>query len=153
MAARSGKEFLERLSASHPTVYVQGEELTGGIADHPAFRNVVRSYAELFDMQAPGQLDEVPAGVDLAGRRKQGNRQTNHRPFELPESCSGDLDLPAIPHPNDQDHELTVHDLVDDGGATAANAAKRNTRAAELPRFRSVVLVVTWTPSAGLPPV
>ena len=51
MAARSGKEFLERLSVSRPTVYVQGEELTGGIADHPAFRNVVRSYAELFDLQ------------------------------------------------------------------------------------------------------
>ena len=51
MAARSGKEFLERLSSSRPTVYVQGEELTGGVQDHPAFRNVVRSYAELFDMQ------------------------------------------------------------------------------------------------------
>jgi 4-hydroxyphenylacetate 3-monooxygenase len=51
MAARSGKEFLERLAAARPTVYVEGEELTGGIADHPAFRNVIRSYAELFDMQ------------------------------------------------------------------------------------------------------
>ena len=51
MPARSGKDFLERLSASHPTVYVQGETLTGNIAEHPAFRNVVRSYAELFDLQ------------------------------------------------------------------------------------------------------
>ena len=30
---------------------IQGETLTGGVADHPAFRNVVRSYAELYDMQ------------------------------------------------------------------------------------------------------
>jgi 4-hydroxyphenylacetate 3-monooxygenase len=51
MPARSGKDFLERLSASHPTVYVQGETLTGNIGEHPAFRNVVRSYAELFDLQ------------------------------------------------------------------------------------------------------
>lgn len=51
MPARSGKDFLDRLSAFHPTVYVQGETLTGGIAGHPAFRNVVRSYAELFDLQ------------------------------------------------------------------------------------------------------
>jgi 4-hydroxyphenylacetate 3-monooxygenase len=51
MSARSGKEFLERLASSHPTVLVEGEELTGGIAEHPAFRNVVRSYAELFDLQ------------------------------------------------------------------------------------------------------
>jgi 4-hydroxyphenylacetate 3-monooxygenase len=51
MPARSGKDFLERLSGFHPVVAVQGEMLTGGIADHPAFRNVVRSYAELFDLQ------------------------------------------------------------------------------------------------------
>jgi 4-hydroxyphenylacetate 3-monooxygenase len=68
MAARSGKEFLERLSASHPTVYVQGEELTGGIAGHPAFRNVVRSYAELFDMQLP-----FPHAYRRAGTGGQGH--------------------------------------------------------------------------------
>jgi 4-hydroxyphenylacetate 3-monooxygenase len=51
MPARSGKDFLERLSAFHPTVSVQGETLTGGIAEHPAFRNVIHSYAELFDLQ------------------------------------------------------------------------------------------------------
>jgi 4-hydroxyphenylacetate 3-monooxygenase len=51
MPARSGKDFLARLSAFRPTVYVQGETLTGDIGVHPAFRNVVRSYAELFDLQ------------------------------------------------------------------------------------------------------
>jgi 4-hydroxyphenylacetate 3-monooxygenase len=51
MAARSGTEFLERLSAARVHVEIQGETLTGGVADHPAFRNVVRSYAELYDMQ------------------------------------------------------------------------------------------------------
>ena len=30
---------------------IQGETLTGGVADHPAFRNVVRTYAALFDAQ------------------------------------------------------------------------------------------------------
>ena len=51
MAARSGSEFLERLSAARVHVEIQGETLTGGVAGHPAFRNVVRSYAELYDMQ------------------------------------------------------------------------------------------------------
>jgi 4-hydroxyphenylacetate 3-monooxygenase len=51
MAARSGEQFLERLSAARVHVEIQGETLTGGVADHPAFRNVIRSYAELFDMQ------------------------------------------------------------------------------------------------------
>ncbi|HJY73365.1 MAG TPA: 4-hydroxyphenylacetate 3-hydroxylase N-terminal domain-containing protein, partial [Streptosporangiaceae bacterium] len=51
MAARNGSEFLERLAAARVHVEIQGETLTGGVADHPAFRNVVRSYAELYDMQ------------------------------------------------------------------------------------------------------
>ncbi|MFG2227571.1 4-hydroxyphenylacetate 3-monooxygenase, oxygenase component [Streptomyces sp. NPDC048644] len=58
MAARTGKEFLERLSASRPTVHIQGETRTGGIQDHPAFRNVVRTYAELYDLQhSPAHKD------------------------------------------------------------------------------------------------
>jgi 4-hydroxyphenylacetate 3-monooxygenase len=51
MAARSGRQFLERLSAARVHVEIQGETVTGHINDHPAFRNVVRSYAELYDMQ------------------------------------------------------------------------------------------------------
>ena len=51
MAARSGSEFLERLSAARVHVEIHGETLTGGVAEHPAFRNVVRSYADLYDMQ------------------------------------------------------------------------------------------------------
>ncbi len=51
MAARSGSEFLGRLASARVHVEIQGQTLTGGVADHPAFRNVVRSYAELFDLQ------------------------------------------------------------------------------------------------------
>src|SRR5499427_3829657 len=51
MAARSGSEFLGRLATARVHVEIQGETLTGGVAGHPAFRNVVRSFAELYDMQ------------------------------------------------------------------------------------------------------
>jgi 4-hydroxyphenylacetate 3-monooxygenase len=51
MAARSGKQFLERLAAARVHVEIGGQTLTTGVAGHPAFRNVIRSYAELFDMQ------------------------------------------------------------------------------------------------------
>src|SRR5580693_2527822 len=51
MAARSGRQFLERLSAARVHVEIQGETLTGHIDEHPAFRNVIRSYADLYDMQ------------------------------------------------------------------------------------------------------
>lgn len=51
MAARTGKEYLERLSVARPTVHIMGETITGGVQEHPAFRNVVRTYAELYDLQ------------------------------------------------------------------------------------------------------
>ena len=51
MAARTGSQFLERLAAARVHVEIQGETVTGNIPGHPAFRNVVNSYAELFDMQ------------------------------------------------------------------------------------------------------
>ena len=51
MAARSGRQFLERLAASRVHVEIQGETVTSNIPGHPAFRNVVNSYADLYDMQ------------------------------------------------------------------------------------------------------
>ncbi len=51
MAARSGKQFLERLAAARVHVEIGGQTLMTGVAGHPAFRNVIRSYAKLFDMQ------------------------------------------------------------------------------------------------------
>jgi len=41
MAALSGREFLERRSAARVHVEIQGQTLTGGVAYHPAFRNVL----------------------------------------------------------------------------------------------------------------
>src|SRR5215470_4916743 len=59
MAARSGSDFLGRLAAARVHVEIQGETLTGGVASHPAFRNVVRSFAELYDMQHDPRYREI----------------------------------------------------------------------------------------------
>jgi 4-hydroxyphenylacetate 3-monooxygenase len=72
MGVRTGNEYLERLRASQHTVEIHGETITGGIPDHPAFRNVVRTYAELFDMQHDPALKdtltyESPTSGDRVG--------------------------------------------------------------------------------------
>jgi 4-hydroxyphenylacetate 3-monooxygenase len=59
MPARTGAEFLERLSRTRTHVEIQGETLHGGIPDHPAFKNVVRSYAALFDLQHAPECRDV----------------------------------------------------------------------------------------------
>ncbi len=59
MPARTGAEFLDRLAGTRTHVEIQGETLAGGVAEHPAFRNVVRSYAGLFDMQHDPRYRDV----------------------------------------------------------------------------------------------
>jgi 4-hydroxyphenylacetate 3-monooxygenase len=93
MPARTGREFLDRLAASSQRVEIQGETLTGGIADHPAFRNVVRTYAELFDMQHdPACRDvltyESPSTGDRVATsflvpRTQADLDKRHQAFRL----------------------------------------------------------------------
>src|ERR1700749_484048 len=59
MAARTGKDYIERLAASRPTIQVQGETVSAGVPDHPAFRNVVRTYARLYDLQHEPELRDT----------------------------------------------------------------------------------------------
>jgi 4-hydroxyphenylacetate 3-monooxygenase len=59
MPARTGADFLDRLSRTRTHVEIQGETLKGGIADHPAFKNVVRTYAGLFDLQHAPEYRDV----------------------------------------------------------------------------------------------
>src|ERR1700684_837092 len=51
MPARTGAEFLDRLARTRTHVEIQGERLGAGVASHPAFANVVQTYAGLFDLQ------------------------------------------------------------------------------------------------------
>jgi 4-hydroxyphenylacetate 3-monooxygenase len=72
MAVRTGKDFLERLAASRPTVYIHGERVSENIQEHPAFRNVVRTFAELYDLQHDPRLKDVltytsPTSGELVG--------------------------------------------------------------------------------------
>ena len=73
MPARTGAEFLDRLSRTRTHVEIQGETLKGGIPDHPAFRNVVRSYAALFDLQQTGEYRDVLTYQDTRHRQPRSD--------------------------------------------------------------------------------
>lgn len=84
MAARTGKEFLERLAASRPTVHVQGETVSGDVQDHPAFRNVVRTYAELYDLQHSAEhKDTLTYTSPTSGERVGTSFLTPRTPEDL----------------------------------------------------------------------
>src|SRR2546428_5320719 len=50
MPARTGKEFLQGLKAQPREIWIGGERV-GDVAAHPAFCNVARSVAALYDLQ------------------------------------------------------------------------------------------------------
>ena len=59
MPARDGEQYLEGLRSARTVYDIGGERHVGGVAEHPAFRNVVRSYAALFDLQCRPDLRET----------------------------------------------------------------------------------------------
>src|SRR5699024_8481690 len=50
MPAKTGKEYIERLKKANNNVYIHGERVDD-VTEHPAFRNVIRSMAHLYDLQ------------------------------------------------------------------------------------------------------
>jgi 4-hydroxyphenylacetate 3-monooxygenase len=84
MAARSGSQFLERLSAARVHVEIQGETVTGHLAGHPAFRNVIASYARLYGMQHdPAHRDVLTYPSPTTGQRVATSFLTPRTPQDL----------------------------------------------------------------------
>jgi 4-hydroxyphenylacetate 3-monooxygenase len=59
MGARTGQEYVERLAQTRPTIDINGQRVAGSVTEHPALAGVVRSYAELYDLQHDPQLRDV----------------------------------------------------------------------------------------------
>lgn len=59
MGARTGQQYLDRLRQTRPTIQVDGETVSENVVDHPAFRNVAASFAELYDLQHRDDLRDV----------------------------------------------------------------------------------------------
>ena len=92
MAARTGHEYVGRLAQTRPWVELNGERVTGPVTEHPALRGIVRTYAELYDLQHDAELSDVltckspitgdrvgmsflvPRNADDLARRREGFR-------------------------------------------------------------------------------
>jgi 4-hydroxyphenylacetate 3-monooxygenase len=72
MAARTGKQVLQRFREDPPNLWINGERVTDPTT-HPSTRNAVNSLAALYDMQHSPELVEKmtvtsPTSGDLVGR-------------------------------------------------------------------------------------
>jgi 4-hydroxyphenylacetate 3-monooxygenase len=69
MSARTGAQYIEGLRAAPRDVWIAGERVADPAA-HPAFRNIVRSVAALYDMQHdPAARDEMTCISPSSGER------------------------------------------------------------------------------------
>jgi 4-hydroxyphenylacetate 3-monooxygenase len=59
MAARTGQEYVEALDDRGIRVEIEGNCFTGGVSKIPQLRNVVQTYAQLFDLQHDPALRDV----------------------------------------------------------------------------------------------
>jgi len=68
--ARTGAELLAALNGQRRDVWVGGEHITANVAEHPAFRGIARSLAQLYDMQHdPALRDELTYVLPSSGER------------------------------------------------------------------------------------
>ncbi|WP_233499234.1 4-hydroxyphenylacetate 3-hydroxylase family protein [Bacillus weihaiensis] len=58
MPAISGKEYVSRMKALEPNVWINGERMTEAICDHSAYKGAVKTKAELYDLQQEDKLVE-----------------------------------------------------------------------------------------------
>lgn len=50
MPAKTGNEYKERLKQAHNNIYIHGEKVKD-VTEHPSFKNVIQSMADLYDLQ------------------------------------------------------------------------------------------------------
>src|SRR3989442_14645998 len=91
MPARTGKEFLQGLKDQPREIWIGGERV-GDVAAHPAFCNVARSVAALYDLQHdPARRDQMAivspssgerGGASLLGPRARGDLAQGRRMME-----------------------------------------------------------------------
>jgi len=58
LPARTGEQFLREIDEQPRDVWIEGERVVQNISQHPAFRNIVRTLATLYDMQHEPDLEE-----------------------------------------------------------------------------------------------
>ncbi|ATY84972.1 4-hydroxyphenylacetate 3-monooxygenase, oxygenase component [Kyrpidia spormannii] len=70
MGIRTGQQYLDDLDRNPREIWIDGEKITEGITKHPAFRNIARSVAHLYDMQNdPALIDEMTYISPKSGER------------------------------------------------------------------------------------
>jgi aromatic ring hydroxylase len=81
VGARTGQEYIDRLAQTRPVVEINGERIEGPIPSHPALAGVVRTFAELYDLQHDDALRDVLTYDGLRFICREGIDYGRHHPL------------------------------------------------------------------------
>ncbi|WP_125614621.1 4-hydroxyphenylacetate 3-monooxygenase, oxygenase component [Specibacter cremeus] len=59
MGIRTGAQFLDKLNSMRPHLVINGEVVSENLTEHPAFTELAKTYAQLFDMQHDPQYQDA----------------------------------------------------------------------------------------------
>ena len=70
LGAKTGKEYIDRVNQAQANVWINGKQVTGNISEHDAFKGVMKSQAELYDLQhQPGKREYMTYTSPSSGSR------------------------------------------------------------------------------------
>ncbi|WP_042348501.1 4-hydroxyphenylacetate 3-monooxygenase, oxygenase component [Bacillus massiliigorillae] len=70
MPAKTGQQYIERVDQAQAEVWIDGKRVEGKASEHPAFKGVMKSQAELYDLQHdPKKKDYMTFEDSVTGER------------------------------------------------------------------------------------
>ncbi|WP_338781166.1 4-hydroxyphenylacetate 3-monooxygenase, oxygenase component [Metabacillus sp. FJAT-52054] len=72
MPAKTGKQYIERVDKAQAEIWIDGEQVKGSISEHPAFKGVMKSQAELYDMQHDSEKKDYMTYVSPSSGERVG---------------------------------------------------------------------------------
>ncbi|ASS96431.1 4-hydroxyphenylacetate 3-monooxygenase, oxygenase component [Peribacillus simplex] len=72
MPAKTGKEYIDRVDKAKANVWINGEQVKDRISQHPAFKGVMKTQAELYDLQHDSAKNEIMTYISPTSNERVG---------------------------------------------------------------------------------
>lgn len=82
MPAKTGKQYIERVDQAQVNVWIDGKQVKGKISEHPAFKGVMKSQAEMYDMQHDPKKQDIMTYVSPTSGERVGTSYITPRTKE-----------------------------------------------------------------------
>jgi len=90
---KNGKEYIERIDRQQINLWYNGQRVTGQLSEHPAFRGLIHTQADLYDMQCDAQytrlmtykspLNGDPVGLSFLAPKNKEDIQQRRQMIDL----------------------------------------------------------------------